>query len=140
MRFTVPGKVRGKGRPRMTRNGHVFTPKETVQYENLVKLCASGGGDMLQGPVTVWITAHMARPKGHYGTGRNAGKLKGSAPALPVVKPDADNIAKIICDACNGIAYKDDSQVVSLNVRKVYAGHGEGERVDVVMCEERREM
>lgn len=39
----------------------------------------------------------------------------------PLKKPDADNIAKIICDALNGVAYKDDTQVVELRVRKIYA-------------------
>ena len=43
----------------------------------------------------------------------------------PTKKSDADNIAKIICDALNGIAYHDDKQVVELLVSKRYARHGE---------------
>jgi len=39
----------------------------------------------------------------------------------PTNKPDLDNIAKIILDSLNGIAYKDDSQVVSLTVIKHYS-------------------
>ena len=35
-------------------------------------------------------------------------------------KPDADNIAKIILDSLNGLAYKDDSQVSALMVLKDY--------------------
>ena len=38
----------------------------------------------------------------------------------PVVKPDFDNIGKIVCDALNGIAYYDDAQVVDAQVRKFY--------------------
>ena len=49
---------------------------------------------------------------------------------LPRKKPDYDNIAKIITDALNGIAYKDDSQVVWANIRKLYA---ENPRVYVMM-------
>lgn len=37
--------------------------------------------------------------------------------------PDADNIAKLVKDALNGIAYDDDAQVYSLTVRKVYSDH-----------------
>lgn len=33
-------------------------------------------------------------------------------------KPDADNIAKLVMDALNGIAYKDDKQITELYVRK----------------------
>ena len=39
----------------------------------------------------------------------------------PTKKPDFDNIAKIICDALNGIAYKDDASIVSAIVEKYYA-------------------
>ena len=39
----------------------------------------------------------------------------------PQKKPDADNIAKIICDALNDVAYKDDTQVVMLTIIKKYA-------------------
>ena len=39
----------------------------------------------------------------------------------PTVKPDWDNIGKIISDALNGIAYKDDAQVVSCTVEKRYS-------------------
>ena len=40
----------------------------------------------------------------------------------PVVKkPDFDNIAKIICDALNEIAFKDDSQVYDCRVQKFYS-------------------
>ena len=37
--FFVP-EIRGKGRPRFTRNGHAFTDEKTRNYENLVKLLA----------------------------------------------------------------------------------------------------
>ena len=39
----------------------------------------------------------------------------------PLTKPDADNIAKIICDALNDIAYKDDTQIIELTITKQYA-------------------
>ena len=38
-KFTVYGEPKGKGRPRFnTKTGHAITPKDTVSYENLVKL------------------------------------------------------------------------------------------------------
>lgn len=39
---------------------------------------------------------------------------------MPTKKPDCDNVAKMICDALNGLAYKDDAQIVNLNVLKAY--------------------
>ena len=43
-------------------------------------------------------------------------------------KPDCDNIAKIILDSLNGIAFKDDNQVSKLEVNKVY---GTEDKVEV---------
>ena len=38
-KFTVLGEPKGKGRPRfIPKTGRAITPKDTVQYENLVKL------------------------------------------------------------------------------------------------------
>ena len=44
-----------------------------------------------------------------------------SGALLPAKKPDLDNVAKIVCDALNGVAYKDDAQVVKLTVHKRYS-------------------
>ena len=43
----------------------------------------------------------------------------------PAKKPDCDNIIKIICDALNGLAYRDDAQIVEVSIRKAYADDGE---------------
>lgn len=43
---------------------------------------------------------------------------------VPDTKPDTDNIAKAVLDALNGVAYKDDSQVTELSVRKRYGEIG----------------
>ena len=40
---------------------------------------------------------------------------------VPTKKPDFDNIQKIICDALNGVAYHDDSQIVKADIEKVYS-------------------
>lgn len=41
--------------------------------------------------------------------------------SLPVVKPDIDNYVKAILDALNGVAFKDDSQIIALNAKKLYS-------------------
>ena len=46
----------------------------------------------------------------------------------PCKKPDIDNIAKVVLDALNDVAYGDDTQVVSLCMAKKYA---ESPRVEV---------
>lgn len=78
----------------------------------------------LEGALDLDLVCRFTRPKGHYGTGKNAGVLKDSAPTWVTKRPDVDNLVKLVCDALNGWAYHDDSQVVSASVLKVYADEG----------------
>ena len=74
------------------------------------------------GPVVVDVVFFLPRPTGHYGTGRNEGRLKDSAPAVPVTKPDGDKLLRAVCDALTSAAvYRDDSQVVVHVSQKRYA-------------------
>ena len=56
----------------------------------------------------------IIRPKGHYGTGRNAKELNRLASRFPTGNRDLDKLARAIGDALTGIFYADDSQVVDL--------------------------
>lgn len=124
--FSITGKPFGKQRPKFSRAGgfvKTYTPKETVNYENLVKLeyerqCGSLPPIPAGKPVAISITAEFQPPASASKKKREA-MLNGDI--LPMVKPDADNIAKIICDALNGIAYTDDKQVTRITVRKIYS-------------------
>jgi crossover junction endodeoxyribonuclease RusA len=72
-------------------------------------------------PVEVTIDFWLTRPKGHYGTGRNATTLRGSAPVWPSGRPDLDKLARAVLDGLTmGGAWRDDSQVVRLNAAKWY--------------------
>lgn len=87
-----------------------------------------GGVEMFEGPVGIAVVFTLMRPKGHYGSGRNAGVLKDSAPKWPIVKPDSTKLLRGVEDAMTTIVWRDDSQVVEQTVSKVY-GSPEGVRV-----------
>lgn len=76
-----------------------------------------------EGAVGVSAVFYVCRPKSHFGTGRNAGCLRKSAPAYPVTKRagDLDKLARAVLDALTGVAYRDDSQVIELRLSKLYA-------------------
>ena len=131
MVFEVLGKPQGKARPRFTKSGHTYTPKETAEYEKLVKKSYQMryGTDKLVGEIEATIIAVYPIPK-------SASKKKRADMEdnviKPTVKPDCDNIAKAVLDALNKVAYDDDSQIVSLTVKKVY---GDTPRVIVQLDE-----
>lgn len=113
----VTGKIRGKARPRICR-GHAFTPKDTVQYEKLVRECyKQQDGRYLEGPIKALIIAYYKIPKSY--TKKRVQAIRNGL-EKPTKKPDADNIGKIILDSLNGIAYKDDSQIIELIIIKRY--------------------
>lgn len=81
---------------------------------------ASMNASPFRGAVSLEITFYMPRPKGHFGTGRNVGKLKASAPDLPTVRPDATKLLRALEDALKGICWIDDAQVVEQHVYRRY--------------------
>lgn len=114
IRFTIPGQPMGKG-------GSSFTTASSLGYENLVKnacieKCEQRQADYA-GPVAVDITAFYPFPSSY--TNKKHEEIWGGA--RPVKKPDLDNIAKIILDALNDVAWQDDKQVVCMVLTKKYA-------------------
>ena len=125
--FKIPGKAQAKQRPRMGRSGIVYTPKETLVYENYVKMCYSDYANQFgwlpyENQVRAEIEVLVAVPKSDSKTKKKA-KIEGMI--RPAVKPDCDNLAKSILDSLNGLAYHDDKQVVELVVKKYYAENAE---------------
>lgn len=81
----------------------------------------NAGWETALGPVSVDIMFLFDRPQSHYGTGRNAGMLKLSAPAFPVTAADVDKLSRAILDGLTTArVFKDDKQVVELRAVKVY--------------------
>ncbi len=125
--FQIPGDPYGKGRPRITtRGGYArnYTPEKTTDYENHVAACFIQARNKSKfkkieagKPVEILIKAFFKIPKN---TSKKKRKKMSDCKMLPTKKPDADNIAKIILDALNGLAYNDDNQIVHLIVKKFY--------------------
>lgn len=77
-------------------------------------------GPLLRGPLRVSMTFYRPRPKGHFGSGRNADKLKPNAPEHPTTKPDLTKYLRCAEDALKGVLWSDDSIVVRQENAKEY--------------------
>lgn len=121
--FFVPGQPVGKGRARVGKvNGHerMFTPVKTVNYEGLVKHAAHiamAGRVPLLGPVRCVLDIRLQIPASW---SQRKQQRAEAGMEYPTSKPDADNIIKAIYDACNGVVWRDDVQVVSGAQEKRY--------------------
>ena len=125
--FKIPGKVQAKQRPRFSKSGIVYTPKETRVYENFVRACYSDYANQYKwepydGQLRAEVEVFIQVPK-------SDSKLKKQAKIIgeirPTIKPDCDNLAKSILDSLNGLAYQDDRQIIELSVKKFYAEQSE---------------
>ena len=118
--FEILGIPVAKQRPRVTRAGIAYTPAKTANYESVVRLTYQSlysQREPFLGLIEAYITAVFPVPKS-YSKKKTEELLNGCKNYDK--KPDCDNLAKIILDSLNGIAYKDDSQVTALHIRKEY--------------------
>jgi Holliday junction resolvase RusA-like endonuclease len=75
----------------------------------------------VDGPVFLELDFYFPRPDGHYGTGRNAGKLKPSAPLWPARGGyDTDKLVRAVLDALQGIVFTNDRRVVKVVAERKY--------------------
>ena len=93
---------------------------------------AMNGDELLTGPLFLEAIFYLARPAGHFGTGRNHNILKPSSPRYPTVRPDATKLLRAIEDALTGVAWRDDAQIVIQLARKRY---GTPERAEILIAE-----
>lgn len=108
----------GKQRPRLGK-GFTYTPKETVNYETLVKeIYITNKLPYMAGPIWADIIIKYDIPKS---TSKKQRELMLQDIIKPTKKPDIDNILKIIFDALNGIAYKDDTQLYRVTCTKMFS-------------------
>lgn len=112
----VPGLPVGKGRPRIFR-GRAVTPAATRDAEaRIVQHWLDAGSPTAEGPLSVEVLLCHERPAGHF---KKDGSLSAEGLRHPYphrTKPDVDNAGKLVLDALNGHAWKDDVAVVTLNV------------------------
>lgn len=116
VRFEIAGKPFAKQRPLATRQGRVYTPKETVSYEAKVAEVGLRHFDTpLEGPVKVTIIA-VFEPAKSWSKKKTAAHLW----QPHIQRPDIDNCQKAILDGLNRVAFADDGQVCQIEAKKVW--------------------
>lgn len=97
MKVSIPLAPTPKERPRFGRRA--YTPRKTQDAEAVIGwYWRMKGGKPLKGPVSIKLWFYMANRR----------------------RTDWDNLAKLVCDALNGLAYEDDSQIMEAHVFKTF--------------------
>jgi len=123
-RLEIPGPpVPWAAKQTNPKSGNRFIPSRQVEATARVmqaakELLDAGGEPFKVGePLAISAVFFVKRPKGHYGTGRNARRLKPQfAKAWPTGKPDLSNLVKLVEDGLvlAGLL-PDDDQIVRLD-------------------------
>ena len=129
----IPGPPRPWVRARVnTKQGGAqhFDSPPTRSYKGMAQVHMQEEMGMrapLEGPLQAWILAVFPLPKSKHR------KTQPVPRQWHEGKVDADNLAKLVLDAGNGILYLDDGQVADLRVRKIVGRQGEAPRVELVL-------
>jgi len=116
--LTIPMEPVAKGRPRLGR-GHTYTPQKTVDAEEFIqtvfleKYPRSSPLLGVNTAIHLEVVFHKTFPKSMSKSARKT--------AWATSRPDLDNYIKLLTDALNGLAWGDDSQIVSMYIAKKYA-------------------
>lgn len=109
--FVIPGQPVAWQRPDSKGMQRYDTPRNRA-HKKIIGYYAREvmkGADLMTGPLRLRVDFFLKTPKcrqdrsAHY------------------VKPDLDNLTKIVKDAMNGIVWKDDAQVYSIEATKHYS-------------------
>jgi Holliday junction resolvase RusA-like endonuclease len=107
-----------------------YTPSDTVKEEEKVRSYAASAmahRPLIHGPVSLTIVMTLTPPQ-------SWSAKKRAAAEFPMVRPDADNVVKLISDAMQGTVLADDKQVCDLVVRRRYSLEAP-EQVEIVVDE-----
>lgn len=122
--FTVYGEAQPAGSKTAgrTTDGRMFVrdaAKRSRPWKTQVAQTAGdamNGAGLLDGALELSVIFTVPRPKSHYG----ARGLRPSAPEHPTKRPDITKLLRAVEDACTGIVWRDDAQVVHQHARKRY--------------------
>lgn len=121
--FTVDGAPVGWQRAGTNRySGRHYTQERTRETERMIayvyQAAAHGFRFKERTPVSLTVLAYYPIPKS---VSRATRARMIAREILPVVKPDWDNVGKLVSDALNGVAYGDDKEIVAATVIKMYS-------------------
>jgi Holliday junction resolvase RusA-like endonuclease len=142
VRFVVPGVAQPRGSKTIGRkcDGSSFIRDDNPESKRWMSTVSKAAKAAMSEhnkrptgkPVLLMLTVYRTRPKGHFGTGRNASQVKASAPAYPATKPDTTKLVRGIEDALNEIVWTDDAIVVEQRTSKRW---GAVPRVEIAVYE-----
>ena len=118
--ITIKGIPKALKRHRFTKTGRVYDPNTKDKNIFKAKMLEFRPKTPIEGTISLSLIFTMPRPKSHYKTGKNKNVLKDNAPFYHTIKPDVDNLIKMVADCMNGVFFEDDKQIAYVTALKIY--------------------
>ncbi|MBF7115198.1 RusA family crossover junction endodeoxyribonuclease [Pediococcus pentosaceus] len=131
IKLTIPGEPVSASRPRVTGRGFAFIAEPYRSYKKMAHqvIKKQYSAEPMQGTLHVQIKFYRSVQK-RVSKVERLRRLSGVH--RPTMKPDIDNLFKAVTDACTGVVWKDDNQIVSTKSEKFYS---EEPRVEIYVEE-----
>ena len=116
--FTIEGEPVGKARPRHGKY-KTYTPSKTKSVENNIAYFYKVNiKHYFEGYVRLKLDLYYSIAKSD---SKKMQQMKLNNELRPSKKPDIDNVLKLVLDALNEVAYKDDTQVIEVECKKFFS-------------------
>jgi len=126
--FTLDIDPKPKSRPRVTKTGRAYTPKVTREFEQAIKtLSRVHISEPLEGAVSLKVLFVHPRLK--------SDPKKRPERKYKTTRPDLSNLVKSLEDGLEGVAFKDDAQIVRIEAEKIHAALHEEAHIEVTIQE-----
>lgn len=96
--------------------GYHYDPSAALKQNFLALAYEHRPKEPITDPTALEIEFCFPRPKKHY----NKKGLKPDAPLFYAIRPDLDNIEKLVMDALNKVFYRDDCLICRKETTKIY--------------------
>ncbi len=119
--FTIPGNPKALKRHRRIKKSTLHYDPSAKDKDIFLAIAYKHRPDKpIDSPISIDVNCYFQRPKSHYRTGKYSHLLKPNFPIYHISTPDCDNLVKFICDALNGVFWRDDRYIYSVFIQKLY--------------------
>lgn len=122
--LTLPGIPQQQGSKTRANTGHMYEANKNLapwRADAIAAMQQTYSGPKITDPVLIDATFMFPRPRSHYGTGRNHGTVKTSAPIMKATLPDLDKLQRAVGDALTQAGViEDDRLIVTWHARKCW--------------------
>lgn len=132
----LDGKPQGKPRARFRPGQKPYPDRKQKLAEGEIRRVwqEAGSPRLIDGPLRLDVWLYVSRSTSHF---RQNGSLSAEGSRCPYPhkqKPDADNALKLVCDALNGLAWRDDVRFVDMHCSRRWSDWP-GTTIDVVLLQ-----